>query len=124
MSERRDVIDPVLLGASELGCKLSRNNSGIAFHKDGSAVRYGVFSPGGADIIGWSPMLVTPDQVGSIVAVFTAIEAKTRSVGLTPEQKRFLAVVNQSGGIGLWGRDHRRILAELEARTKSAPNAG
>jgi hypothetical protein len=117
MAERDEVTDPVMLGASALGCRLARNNSGVAFHKDGSVVRYGVF-PGGSDMLGWSPLLITPGHVGTTVAVFTAIEAKTRTVSLTPEQRHFLDIVNRAGGIGLWGRDPARILTELQARLK------
>jgi hypothetical protein len=117
MPERDEVTDPVLLGASGLGCRLARNNSGVAFHQDGSVVRYGVF-PGGSDLIGWSPLLITPEHVGITVAIFTAIEAKTRTVSLTKPQRDFLDIVNRAGGIGLWGRDPKRILAELQARLK------
>ena len=51
MSER-DRIDELLVRASKLGLRLSRNNSGVAFHKDGKVTRYGVF-PGGSDLLGW-----------------------------------------------------------------------
>ena len=105
MAERRDVIDPILLGATKLGGRLSRNNSGLAHHLDGSKVRYGLFVPGGSDCIGWMPRTMTAADAGRTFAIFTAIEAKTERVVLTPEQRLFLDLVNKAGGIGLWGRD-------------------
>jgi hypothetical protein len=109
MAERDAVIDPLLLGASEAGHRLFRNNSGIAFHKDGSAVRYGV-GLGGSDTIGWTRLVVTPEMVGKTVAVFTAIEAKTGKQKPSKDQETFLKVVHEAGGIALWGNDAREIL--------------
>lgn len=116
MAERDELLDPILLGASRLGARLFRNNSGIAFHKDGSVVSYGVGSPGGSDLIGWTPRLINFNDVGKVVAVFTAIEAKAGKTRLSNSQRRFLDIVNEAGGIGLWGRDADEILAELKTR--------
>ena len=116
MPERDAVIDPILLGASERGHRLFRNNSGMAFHKDGSVVRYGVGSPGGSDILGWTRMTIRPEHVGSQLAVFTAIEAKTGTQRPNNDQRRFLEMVGRSGGIALWGTDPLEILRQLDLR--------
>ena len=113
MPERRDVIDPVLLGASGLGARLFRNSSGVAHHTDGAVVRYGIASPGGSDIIGWTPRLIRPEHVGQTFAVFTAIEAKTGKQRPTQEQHAFLEAVRKAGGIAFWGRDPEAILELL-----------
>lgn len=79
--------------------RLFRNNSGVAYHPDGSRVVYGVASPGGADLIGWTTITVTPEMVGRRVAVFTAVEVKAPAGRLSPAQRAFLAAVEAAGGI-------------------------
>jgi hypothetical protein len=117
MPERKDVINPILLGATKLGGRLFRNNSGIAFHRDGSYVRYGVGSPGAPDILGWVPRLIVPEDVGQTLALFTAIEAKTGDQRPTKDQEQFLRVVKQAGGLAFWGRDPQEILAKIKEAT-------
>jgi ribosomal protein S19 len=39
---------------------------------------------GSADLIGWKRVTVTPEMVGSTVAVFTSIEVKTRNRQAAP----------------------------------------
>lgn len=56
---------------------------------------------GAADLIGWTEAVIKPEDVGKKMAVFTAIEAKSRTGRLSPQQKRFLDVVNSAGGIGM-----------------------
>lgn len=87
------------LGAHAPHIRLFRNNSGVAFHADGSRVVYGVASPGGADLIGWTTVTVTPAHVGRPLAVFTAAEVKTPAGRLSPAQRTFLAAVEAAGGI-------------------------
>ncbi|KKL44805.1 hypothetical protein LCGC14_2362030, partial [marine sediment metagenome] len=55
---------------------------------------------GSSDLIGWTPVEITPAMVGSTAAVFTAIEVKRSKGGVTTtEQKRFIKRVKQAGGI-------------------------
>jgi hypothetical protein len=54
---------------------------------------------GGADIIGWTTITVTPDMVGARVAVFTAVEVKTLGGRVSPAQRTFLDAVTAAGGI-------------------------
>ena len=115
MAERVDVLDPVLLGATALGGRLFRNNSGIAFHKSGDVVRYGLASPGGSDLIGWMPFTVTAEDVGRRLAIFAAIEGKWGATRLTEAQKAFLATVEAAGGIALTGKEPDELLAQLKA---------
>lgn len=70
---------------------LFRNNCGAYSDKNGIFVRYGVASPGGSDLIGWTPR-------GGL-AVFTAIEVKTTTGRTTPAQQNFIDVVRAAGGI-------------------------
>jgi hypothetical protein len=110
----RDFIDEFLLRSSAAGMRFSRNNSGVAFHRDGSVVSYGCFAPGGSDLLGWVPHLITPDNVGKRVAVFSAVELKTGRQLPSAAQKQFLRAVERAGGFGTWGRDVETIMKRLE----------
>ncbi len=64
---------------------------------DARFVRYGL-TPGSADLIGWQHITVTPEMVGSKLAVFASIEVKGPSGRLTPEQDNWRRVVSSAGG--------------------------
>jgi hypothetical protein len=105
MSER-DLINDFLIESSNAGLRMFRNNAGLARFKDEKTgqrrvVKYGVANPGGSDCLGWHSVVITPEMVGRKVAVFVAAEIKTEGVSLTKEQRAFLAVVKEAGGIAL-----------------------
>lgn len=103
------------------GSKVFRLNSGKAWAgkaerlPDGSVlieypqpVTLGFGLPNGAsvsgasDLIGWTPVTITPDMVGLTMAVFTAGEAKPakgRKGATSEDQDRFIAQVRADGGI-------------------------
>jgi hypothetical protein len=55
---------------------------------------------GAADLIGWTPVTITPDMVGCRVAVFTALEVKETAGGRKrDDQKNFIDQVRLAGGI-------------------------
>jgi len=55
---------------------------------------------GASDLIGWTPVVITPEMVGQTVAVFTAGEAKPATGGKASEdQEKFIAAVRRDGGI-------------------------
>jgi hypothetical protein len=54
---------------------------------------------GGSDLIGWTEMTITPEMVGSTLAVFTAVELKTGRLAPTREQIAFLGAVKRAGGL-------------------------
>jgi hypothetical protein len=109
----RDVIDSLLVQASRVGIRLSRNNSGVAHYPDGATVAYGTFRPGGSDLLGWVPHIVTAEDVGKRVAIFCAVELKGKKDRPTDEQQRFLTAVERAGGIAVWGRDADAILGKI-----------
>lgn len=94
-----ELIRRIMLRASEQGARLWRNNIGRMQTADGRWVQYGVCSPGGSDLIGFTPLEIFPSHVGSTLAIFTAIEAKTGRLKPTHEQESFLRAVEQAGGI-------------------------
>ena len=82
---------------------LFRNQSG-AYQSEGRWIRYGLANPGGADLIGWTSVEVTPDMVGRRLAVFTAVEVKTATGRPTLEQTRFIEAVKRAGGLATIAR--------------------
>lgn len=54
---------------------------------------------GAADLIGATPIIVTPELVGRQLAVLTSIEVKTPSGRVTPEQENWAVQVRSWGGI-------------------------
>ena len=78
--------------------RLFRNNTGTLRDANGRAVQFGLCK-GSADLIGWKRVTITPDMVGSTVAVFASIEVKTATGRLRPEQQQWLDAVQAAGGI-------------------------
>lgn len=105
--------ETLMLEASRLGGRLWRNNSGVAFHKDGSVVAYGVASPGGSDLMGFTVVEITADMVGRKVAVFTAVESKTGKQKPRKDQQDFLDMVERKGGIAVWGTAAHKIIGTI-----------
>jgi hypothetical protein len=54
---------------------------------------------GSSDLVGWHSVTITPDMVGSKVAIFLALEAKTAIGKASAKQINFLHVVRDAGGI-------------------------
>lgn len=102
-----NLIKEILL-ALPVTVRLFRNSTGAAVLRDGRFVRYGL-CVGSSDLIGWTTREITPQMVGSKVAVFTAIEAKTEDVKTTKEQKNFLDRVSAAGGIAIEIRGENEI---------------
>lgn len=79
--------------------RLSRNNSGGTFNPAGQFVRFGLFSPGGADLIGIRRRVIVAEDVGSVFGQFIAFESKARRGKASEQQKLFLAMVREFGGV-------------------------
>lgn len=107
----------LLLRLTAAGYRLFRNQVGLGWFgefvgkqgdltllRNARQYRCGL-TVGASDLIGWKAVKITPDMVGSRLAVFVAIEAKTGKVRVTPDQARFLAAVQESGGEGRVERD-------------------
>jgi len=79
--------------------RLYRNNCGsLPDPRSGRLVTFGL-ARGSADLIGWRTITVTPEMVGTRLAVFTSIEVKTPTGRIRPEQQAWLATVQGAGGI-------------------------
>ena len=87
----------ILLAMGRGPRRLWRNNTGCLPDANGRLVRFGL-CPGSADLIGYTTVEITPDMVGQRVAVFTAVEVKSRTGRPTPEQTAFLKHIQDAGG--------------------------
>lgn len=112
------------LGAGDF-TRIFRNQVGEAWfgeaecHGDGSVtlhharrVPFGLCT-GSSDLIGWRTIHVTPEYLGSTLALFTAIEAKQPRGRASREQRAFLSTVQRFGGLAGVARsvaDARRIV--------------
>jgi hypothetical protein len=94
-----NIQNQIRLALSGAGAVTFRNNVGQATTDDGRVIRYGVCNPGGSDLIGWVPVVVTESMVGSTLAVFCAVEVKRPGGRVTEPQQRFLQAVRQAGGV-------------------------
>jgi hypothetical protein len=97
--------------------RLFRNNTGTLRDQHGRPVQFGLCK-GSADLIGWKRVTVTPDMVGSTVAVFTSIEVKTPTGRLRSEQQQWLDAVQAAGGIAGVARsvsDAKALLTSVTA---------
>jgi hypothetical protein len=121
-AEHETVETLAMLELSKRGARVFKNAMGMGFAgqvteeypssagqivtlKGARRVRYGVQNPGGSDLIGWRPLVITPEMVGLTVAQFVACECKTKSYNTaSKEQKTFLAAVSRSGGVAIIAR--------------------
>jgi hypothetical protein len=78
--------------------RLWRNNTGALVDKQGRFVRFGLCK-GSSDLIGLRSLEITPELVGQRIAQFVALEIKTTQGVLSPEQRAFLRLVQQLGGV-------------------------
>lgn len=115
-----DISNRIRIEVSKLGGRVFRNQVGKALTLDGKrVVTTGLFT-GSSDLIGWFPVVVTPDMVGKTVAVFLSIEVKAGDAVPTVEQDAWLDAVSADGGLALVGRSP----AVVEGLQKMLAKAG
>ena len=78
--------------------RLWRNNTGALVDQQGRFVRFGLCK-GSSDLIGLRSLEITPEMVGQRLAQFVALEIKTAHGALRPQQRAFLQLVQQLGGV-------------------------
>jgi hypothetical protein len=78
--------------------RLWRNNTGALVDQQGRFVRFGLCK-GSSDLIGLRSLEITPELVGQRLAQFVALEVKTAQGVLSPEQRAFLRLVQELGGV-------------------------
>lgn len=112
MKVSEDIVQQVIqLESPKAGVSLLRNNSGAFKDETGRLVRYGLGNVSkqvndifkSSDLIGLTPIVITPDMVNSIIGVFTAVEVKAsdwKYKGTKREiaQKNFIDFILKRGG--------------------------
>ena len=76
----------IMIALSQAGCLVWRNNTGVLKDGNGRPIKFGLCK-GSSDLIG-----VCPD------GTFLAVEVKTATGRIRPEQETFIAAVNRAGG--------------------------
>lgn len=71
--------------------------------------------PGGSDQIGWTTIEITPEMVGSRIAVFTAIECKRQDGRASEEQVHFIQTVSSAGGFAGIARSPEEALGIIQS---------
>ena len=119
------VADRIILEAARRGNYLWRNNSGALVDDRGRLVRYGLGSftdkdvLASSDYIGPTPVIITPEMVGRVIGVFTAVETKAEGWVFNKndkkelKQKNFIDIVNRAGGFAGFAQsieDYKRII--------------
>lgn len=98
MQSEQSIQQQIRLALSQSGAVVFRNNVGqYTDPKTGRPIRYGL-CVGSSDLVGWTPVVITPDMVGRKLAVFTACEVKTANGKPTEHQLNFIAQVLKAGG--------------------------
>ena len=93
-----NILNRCLVGlCAAVGGLWFRNNTGQLPDRNGRMIKFGL-CVGGSDIIGGTPVTITPDMVGQTLMVFTAVECKTAIGQPTDAQVRFIAAVVRAGG--------------------------
>jgi len=104
--------DLIRMDISTRGGISFRNNIGVAVDTRGVPVRYGLANESKAmnkklksgDLIGITPLIITPDMVGKMVGIFTSYEIKRpgwifSGKGREEAQAAWINLVRQYGGI-------------------------
>lgn len=54
---------------------------------------------GMGDLIGWHSVIITPEMVGKLLAIYSSIEVKTKTGRLREDQINWMDLVRAAGGI-------------------------
>lgn len=132
MSEQ-DIMHRVMLALSRAGARVFRNNVAqavvggvqwihqkqtVVVNRGDCVVRcarvlHAGLCDGSSDLIGWTPVQITPEMVGRTVAVFTAPEIKAEKGRKRAGQVNFCDQVTAAGGIAGFVRSPEEAVALL-----------
>lgn len=99
-------------GTGWVGDKVIKLENGDVLIKNGRPFKAGLHV-GGGDLFGWKSRIITPEMVGTKVAVVVNLECKYGTGRLTPDQSNFINQINDAGGIAGEIRDERDALKLL-----------
>lgn len=122
MNPETNVMKRMLLACSQAGATLFRHNVGMGWsgrlvsHSPEKTVLanarplHAGLTKGAGDLIGWRPVTITPDMVGKTYAVFVSVETKTKSGGVSEEQKNWIEAVRRAGGFAGVARNDEQAI--------------
>lgn len=108
--QERDIQNAIRLAANDYG-RFFRVNVGTGWvgniiRKSANTITLGNFRPlttgvpkGFSDLIGLTEVTITPEMVGQKIAVFTALEVKSKNGKVSPAQRSFIDMVKARGGL-------------------------
>jgi hypothetical protein len=117
-----EIMKKIQIQMSTLSNRVWRNNSGLFYTKMGTPVRCGL-CVGSSDLIGYAPVKITADMIGKTVAVFLAIECKSRRGREEQDQIAFALAVQKAGGCAFFARSVEEAVEKIQNfidRTKIA----
>ena len=104
------LLKSVITGFSQFGARLFRNNVGLAWTgdvtrispteiliKNARPIKFGL-CVGSSDCIGFTPLVISEKHLGKTIAVFSAIETKSKNGRTSREQVNFVNYVKSQGG--------------------------
>lgn len=95
-----DIVHDIQKTLSPMGARLWKNVRGMFLTLNGArTVRAGLQADGASDLIGFRPLLITPDMVGTTIAQFVCLEIKSATGVVSPQQRHFIEFVKKSGGV-------------------------
>lgn len=106
-----DLLRDILRAVNTGDTRVFRNQVGSYQLKDGRWLTSGL-CVGSSDLIGFRSVTITPTHVGQKIAQFLAIECKSPTGRVRPEQIAFLAAIEKCGGIAILARS----LADVETK--------
>lgn len=137
MADEIALMKELQIAASQIGARLFRQNVGLAWVGKVERVQraravqvrpgdvviraarpFKVGIAGMSDLGGWVPVVITPEMVGSTVAVYAQVEVKD-GARVTGEQERWIDAVRRSGGLAGIARNISDLVAILTARAGS-----
>ena len=110
----------IRLACGRRAVRLWRNNTGALVDQQGRFVRFGLCK-GSSDLIGLRSLEITPEMVGQRVAQFVALEVKSASGVIRSEQRAFLQLVQQLGGVAAVCRSIEQAQAVLDLGPAGGP---
>lgn len=122
MTTEHDIQNKIVLSVQKAGSTMFRNNVGYAQKTDPNTgksywIRFGLCE-GSSDLIGITPVKITPGMIGKTVGVFTAIEVKkdvkkSYDKHRMDTQQRFIDFINRNGGFAFKSDDPEKAQKEV-----------
>ena len=115
MTTEKTLLNDILLACSRGCVRLFRANAGVAWIGkitgrtptsitiENPRAFHGMIE-GFPDLVGWRSVTITPEMVGSTLAVFVVVEGKLPGRKPSAEQSTFRRIVLKAGGVAIVAR--------------------